>query len=255
MPDPPDRLHRRRGPDVRLLRDADRLGGWSHGSVPIRCSMRTASRTTRTSSRGSPGMRLPEAGPYRTYAERSLRLASAASRRNSASSRPPTRCRDSRVIGRGLAGLPRLDRGLAPAEAPLPPRRPDQLRRRPVRGFESTARGRLRLDRDRPAGRFVQAGRTQLPRHARAAGATARTHRPRGAEPVSRPCARQTAGLTTVWIDRRHDRPGSGATPPADARPDATYPDMASFAGPRSPPDAARPSREGLGCPSQANDR
>jgi 2-haloacid dehalogenase len=37
-------------------------------------------------------------------------------------------------------------------------------------------------------------------------------------------------GLTTVWIDRRHDRPGSGATPPADAQPDATFPDMASFA-------------------------
>ena len=37
-------------------------------------------------------------------------------------------------------------------------------------------------------------------------------------------------GFTSVWIDRRHDRPGSGATPSADARPDATYPDMASFA-------------------------
>ena len=37
-------------------------------------------------------------------------------------------------------------------------------------------------------------------------------------------------GLTTVWIDRRHDRPGTGATPPADATPDATFPDMASFA-------------------------
>lgn len=37
-------------------------------------------------------------------------------------------------------------------------------------------------------------------------------------------------GLTTVWIDRRHDRPGSGATPVAKAAPDATYPDMASFA-------------------------
>ncbi len=37
-------------------------------------------------------------------------------------------------------------------------------------------------------------------------------------------------GLTTVWIDRRHDRPGSGATPPAEASPDAVYPDMASFA-------------------------
>ncbi len=37
-------------------------------------------------------------------------------------------------------------------------------------------------------------------------------------------------GMTTVWIDRRHDRPGSGATPPADAVPDLVFPDMASFA-------------------------
>ena len=37
-------------------------------------------------------------------------------------------------------------------------------------------------------------------------------------------------GLTTVWIDRRHDRPGSGATPPADAAPDLTLPDLASLA-------------------------
>ena len=37
-------------------------------------------------------------------------------------------------------------------------------------------------------------------------------------------------GMTTVWIDRRHDRPGSGATPPAEARPDATFSSMADFA-------------------------
>ncbi|MEP6638171.1 MAG: haloacid dehalogenase type II [Chloroflexota bacterium] len=37
-------------------------------------------------------------------------------------------------------------------------------------------------------------------------------------------------GLTTVWIDRRRDRAGFGATPPADAAPDATFTDMASFA-------------------------
>jgi 2-haloacid dehalogenase len=37
-------------------------------------------------------------------------------------------------------------------------------------------------------------------------------------------------GLSTVWIDRRHDRPGFGATPPAEATPDAIFPDMASFA-------------------------
>ena len=44
-------------------------------------------------------------------------------------------------------------------------------------------------------------------------------------------------GFTTVWINRRHDRPGSGATPPADARPDATFPDMASFAAAAVPDD------------------
>ena len=37
-------------------------------------------------------------------------------------------------------------------------------------------------------------------------------------------------GLSSVWIDRRHDRAGAGATPPADAQPDLTFPDMASFA-------------------------
>jgi 2-haloacid dehalogenase len=37
-------------------------------------------------------------------------------------------------------------------------------------------------------------------------------------------------GLSSVWIDRRHDRPGAGATPPAEAAPDATYPSMRAFA-------------------------
>jgi 2-haloacid dehalogenase len=37
-------------------------------------------------------------------------------------------------------------------------------------------------------------------------------------------------GLATVWIDRRRDRPGSGATPSAQATPDATYPSMQAFA-------------------------
>jgi 2-haloacid dehalogenase len=38
-------------------------------------------------------------------------------------------------------------------------------------------------------------------------------------------------GLATVWVDRRHDRPGSGATPPASATPDLAVPDMATLAG------------------------
>ena len=37
-------------------------------------------------------------------------------------------------------------------------------------------------------------------------------------------------GLTTVWVDRRHDRTGFGATPEASASPDLTVPDMRSLA-------------------------
>jgi 2-haloalkanoic acid dehalogenase type II len=40
------------------------------------------------------------------------------------------------------------------------------------------------------------------------------------------------AGLRTVWINRRHDRPGWGATPapPAEVTPDWEFPSMAAFA-------------------------
>jgi 2-haloacid dehalogenase len=37
-------------------------------------------------------------------------------------------------------------------------------------------------------------------------------------------------GMTTAWINRRHGRPGSGATPPASAAPDLEVADMATFA-------------------------
>jgi 2-haloacid dehalogenase len=37
-------------------------------------------------------------------------------------------------------------------------------------------------------------------------------------------------GLRTVWVDRRGGRAGGGATPPADASPDLTVPDMATLA-------------------------
>jgi 2-haloacid dehalogenase len=47
----------------------------------------------------------------------------------------------------------------------------------------------------------------------------------------------QRLGFRSVWIDRRHDRPGGGATPPADARPDATFLSMAAFAA-AAVPDA-----------------
>lgn len=54
-------------------------------------------------------------------------------------------------------------------------------------------------------------------------------------------------GLSTVWIDRRAGRGGSGATPPAEGEPDATYPTLAAFAdaalggGTMSPPGKEGP--------------
>jgi 2-haloacid dehalogenase len=36
--------------------------------------------------------------------------------------------------------------------------------------------------------------------------------------------------MTTVWVNRRHDRPGAGATPPAEAQADLVVPDMATLA-------------------------
>jgi 2-haloacid dehalogenase len=38
-------------------------------------------------------------------------------------------------------------------------------------------------------------------------------------------------GMTTVWVDRRGERPGFGATPPAQAVPDLVVPDMRTLAG------------------------
>ncbi len=40
----------------------------------------------------------------------------------------------------------------------------------------------------------------------------------------------RSLGLTSVWINRRHDRSGGGATPPAAVSPDLETPDMATFA-------------------------
>ena len=37
-------------------------------------------------------------------------------------------------------------------------------------------------------------------------------------------------GLATAWVNRRHDRPGFGATPPVAAEPDLVVPDLRSLA-------------------------
>lgn len=46
-------------------------------------------------------------------------------------------------------------------------------------------------------------------------------------------------GLTTVWVDRRAGKTGSGATPPARAVPDLIVPDMATLADLAAPAGAA----------------
>jgi 2-haloacid dehalogenase len=45
----------------------------------------------------------------------------------------------------------------------------------------------------------------------------------------------QRLGLSTVWVDRRSGREGFGATPPADATPHLTVPDMATLASLAAP--------------------
>ncbi|RPI10357.1 MAG: haloacid dehalogenase type II [Zetaproteobacteria bacterium] len=37
-------------------------------------------------------------------------------------------------------------------------------------------------------------------------------------------------GLSTIWVNRRHGKPGTGATPPAQVQPDLEVPDLASLA-------------------------
>ncbi|MCI0440282.1 MAG: haloacid dehalogenase type II [Chloroflexi bacterium] len=40
----------------------------------------------------------------------------------------------------------------------------------------------------------------------------------------------RSLGLSTVWVNRRHDKPGFGATPPAQAQPDLEVPDLQTLA-------------------------
>ena len=107
----------------------------------------------------------------------------------------------------------------------LPAGRPDQLRRRPVRGLQRTARGRRSTGSSRPS----RSARTSRPRRTSSACSRASTCRATGSCTSPRACSTTTrrpsgSGMTTVWIDRRHDRPGAGATPPAEARPGCDLP-------------------------------
>jgi 2-haloacid dehalogenase len=51
-------------------------------------------------------------------------------------------------------------------------------------------------------------------------------------------------GMTTVWIDRRHDKPGTGATPPTEAEPDVIFPSMGALAHAMVPEGKAFPGAE-----------
>ena len=89
---------------------------------------------------------------------------------------------------------------------------------------------RVRLGRHRPGGGELQAEPAQLRGCPRADRVAARADPPCRTEPVPRPRSGEGFGLHD-GLDRSPPRPtGSGATPPADATPDATFPDMASFA-------------------------
>lgn len=55
----------------------------------------------------------------------------------------------------------------------------------------------------------------------------------------------QRLGLSTVWVNRRGDRPGSGATPAATATPDLEVPDMATLARLATLAAPATPAAEG----------
>lgn len=45
----------------------------------------------------------------------------------------------------------------------------------------------------------------------------------------------KSIGLSTVWVNRRHDKPGFGATPPAQAQPDLEVPDLQTLAATINP--------------------
>lgn len=40
----------------------------------------------------------------------------------------------------------------------------------------------------------------------------------------------KSLGLSAVWVNRRHNKPGFGATPPAEAKPDLEVPDLQTLA-------------------------
>ena len=136
-----------------------------------------------------------------------------------------------RRVGRGVAGLPGLGCRPGRARRAVPAGRDHELRRRPVRRLEPAARRDVRLDRHGPAGGELQAQPSQL-----RAGVRADRRAARSGSSTSRrastttTCRRRSSACSRSGSTAGPAARGAGATPPAAAAPDATFPDMASFA-------------------------
>ena len=128
-----------------------------------------------------------------------------------------------RRLGRRLAGVSRQRRGARLSEAAFPAdhpleRRPEELRRK-----QPAAWRRIRPDPDRRGNRLLQARPAQFRISAGARwrgrdreGASCCTSRKACSTTM---CPANRMGIASAWIDRRHDKPGGGATivPRSDA--------------------------------------
>ena len=172
-----------------------------------------------------------EAGPYPRYRDILGRCLRGVAARYGVRSRT-RRGRRLRRFGRRLAGVPGLGRGAlrgstSASGSGVITNCDDDLFARSATRLGTTFDWVVTAQQ---AG-ALQARRAPLRARLRADRPAARPHPPRRPEPVPRPRPGASG-----WACRRsgstaaHGRPGFGATPPAEATPDATFPDMASFA-------------------------
>ena len=220
---------------LRLLRDAHRLGGRAARRVrPGAGGARRDASTTRTLlERYADHEARLEAGPYLRY--RDVLAEGPARRRARSSGSSPTERRGRATFGGSVVDWPAFPdsaAALARLAIAIPAGRPDQLRRRPVRGLRTLAWASPSTGSSPPS----RSARTSRPRRnferLLRDGSTCRAT---GSCTSPRACTTTTSrrsgsgcrpsGSTAATTARAPARPR-----PADATPDATFPDMASFA-------------------------
>ena len=225
------RLRSVRRADVRLLRHPDRLGDRAAGRAASAARGPRRRGARRSDPRGFARHESEiEAGSYSA-------LSRGARRRPRGDARPlrrdgaPEELARLRRLGGGLAGLRRFGGGAGEAARAVLARGDHELRRRPVRGL----RGRASVCRSTGSSRRSRRGGTSRTRAASSWRSSGSRCRPSRILHVAQslyhdhvPAKR--LGLSTVWVDRRGGRAGSGATPPAQATPDLIVPDMATLA-------------------------